>query len=206
MMTRNLYIVEDDDDVRSSLQSLMSVLPDMAIRGFRSGDAFLETVEQLDSGCLLLDLHMPGASGIDVLRAITLYRPRFVAVVLTGQGDVSLAVQAMKAGAIDFIEKPCDHGTLIKAVNLALAHQADSRNATERNEAAAAKLSLLSARERDVLVGLVNGRSNKAIAFELDISPRTVEIYRANMMEKLEVRSLSEALGIAFAAGWFPAS
>ncbi|RJF85732.1 response regulator transcription factor [Sphingomonas cavernae] len=205
MTTRNLYIVDDDDIVRSSLQSLMSVMPDMAIRGFRSGDAFLAAADALAPGCLLLDLHMPGTSGIDVLKAIGVHQSRFVAIVLTGQGDVSLAVLAMKAGAIDFIEKPCDHLALIQAIDLAFARQAHSSLEVARVEAAAAKLALLSSRERDVLRGLIDGRSNKAIAYDLDISPRTVEIYRAKVMEKLEVRSLSEALGIAFAGGWFPA-
>lgn len=205
-MTSNIYVVDDDDLVRGSLQSLLSVRHNQVVRGFPSGDAFLAAVDTLEPGCLLLDLHMPGASGIDVLKAIAHDHPKFVAVVLTGGGDVSLAVQAMKAGAVDFIEKPCEHMALIQAVDTALSRLAHSSLQAERAETAAAKLASLSARERDVLTGLIEGRSNKVIAFELDISPRTVEIYRAKLMEKLEVRSLSEALAIAFAAGLFPTS
>ncbi|WP_380874046.1 transcriptional regulatory protein FixJ [Sphingomonas sp. DBB INV C78] len=204
MTRRNIYIVEDDDLVRSSLESLVSVRPDVDVRSFASGDAFLAEIERLAPGCLVLDLHMPGKSGIDVLKVIGDDPARFVAIVLTGQGDVSLAVQAMKAGAVDFLEKPCSHRALMQALDTAIARLEHSSQEAMRVETATAKLALLSARERDVLKGLVEGRSNKVIAFDLDISPRTVEIYRAKLMEKLEVRSLSEALGIAFAAGMFP--
>lgn len=204
MTSHNIYVVDDDDVVRGSLQSLLSVKPDRSVRGFSSGDSFLTAADTLEPGCLLLDLHMPGVSGINVLKAIRADRPKFVAIVLTGGSDVSLAVQAMKAGAIDFIEKPCEHMALTQAVDTALAQLAHSSLQAERTKGATAKIASLSSRERDVLKGLIDGRSNKAIAFELDISPRTVEIYRAKLMEKLEVRSLSEALGIAFAAGLFP--
>nr|WP_315382981.1 response regulator [uncultured Sphingomonas sp.] len=202
-MTRTIYIVDDDDAVRASLHSLLSVRPDLIVRGYRSGDSFLEQEAELDPGVVLLDFHMPGSSGLDVL--IKLDRsPKFVPIVLTGQGNVGLAVQAMKAGALDFIEKPYEAEFLLKVIDQAFSKLEEDGEAAARTAGAEAKIAKLSPRETDVLKGLIEGRSNKIIAYELDISPRTVEIYRANLMEKLEVRSLSEALRIAFAAGLFP--
>jgi two-component system response regulator FixJ len=203
MSTRSIYIVDDDDAVRASLHSLLSVRPDTLIRGYKSGDAFLAVIDELDPGCILLDFHMPGSSGLDVLRAIAGNRD-FVAIILTGRGDISLAVEAMKAGAQDFIEKPYQFEELSSALLAAFAHLEQSHAEAGRLGAAAAKLEALSAREQDVLRGLIDGRSNKMIAYDLDISPRTVEIYRANVMTKLGVKSLSEALRIAFAAGLIP--
>ena len=202
-MTRTIYIVDDDDAVRASLHSLLSVRADLVIRSYRSGDAFLAEARELDSGVLLLDFHMPGASGLDVLHALN-GGSSFVPIILTGQGNVSLAVQAMKAGALDFIEKPYEADQLLSVVDNAFSRLEADSDAAARVDQAAAKIAKLSPRETDVLKGLIEGRSNKVIAYELDISPRTVEIYRANLMEKLEVRSLSEALRVAFAAGLFP--
>jgi two-component system response regulator FixJ len=202
-MTRTIYIVDDDDAVRASLHSLLSVRGDLLIRSYRSGDAFLEEADELDPGVLLLDFHMPGASGLDVLQVIG-QRPTFAAVILTGQGNVGLAVQAMKAGALDFIEKPYEADQLMQVIDTAFSRLEQNSDAAARVDTAKAKIAKLSPRECDVLMGLIEGRSNKVIAYELDISPRTVEIYRANLMEKLEVRSLSEALRVAFAAGLIP--
>ncbi|MET3713094.1 two-component system response regulator FixJ [Sphingomonas trueperi] len=202
-MTRTIYIVDDDDAVRASLHSLLSVRPDLIVRGYRSGDAFLEQEAELDPGVVLLDFHMPGSSGLDVLLKLD-RSPTFVPIVLTGQGNVGLAVQAMKAGALDFIEKPYEAEFLLKVIDQAFSKLEEDGEAAARTATAEAKIAKLSPRETDVLKGLIEGRSNKIIAYELDISPRTVEIYRANLMEKLEVRSLSEALRIAFAAGLFP--
>lgn len=204
-MTRTVYIVDDDDAVRASLHTLLSIRNDLLIRSYRSGDAFLQEVDDLDAGVVLLDFHMPGATGLDVLLTLN-KNPKFVAIVLTGQGNVGLAVQAMKAGALDFVEKPYEAEVLMQLVDTAFARLEQGSEAAARVNAAEAKIAKLSPRETDVLKGLIEGRSNKIIAYELDISPRTVEIYRANLMEKLEVRSLSEALRIAFAAGLFPNS
>ncbi|MFZ5746587.1 MAG: response regulator transcription factor [Pseudomonadota bacterium] len=203
-MTNTIYIVDDDDAVRASLHSLMSVRPDLVIRGFRTGDDFLGEAPELDPGVVLLDFHMPGSSGMDVLEAILPDAPKFAPIILTGQGNVTLAVQAMKAGALDFIEKPYEAEMLLRTVDAAFSRLAEDSQEAARVEEARVKVDKLSPRETDVLKGLIEGRSNKIIAYELDISPRTVEIYRANLMEKLEVRSLSEALRIAFAAGLFP--
>ncbi len=202
---RNIYIVDDDDAVRASLQSLLATRPNLLIRSFRSGDAFLTEVTELDPGVLLLDVHMPGSSGIDVLRSLPDQR-QFAAIVLTGQGNITLAVEAMKAGALDFVEKPYEHLALLQMVDNAFSRLETSSADAARVDAAKAKLARLSGRETDVLKGLIDGHANKVIAHHLDISPRTVEIYRAHLMEKLEVRSLSEALRIAFAAGLYPSS
>ena len=202
-MTRTIYIVDDDDAVRASLHSLLSVRSDLVIRTYRSGDAFLAEAEELDPGVLLLDFHMPGSTGLDVLRAMQ-GNSRFVAIILTGQGNVGLAVQAMKAGALDFIEKPYEADQLMMIIDTAFSRLEEDTESAARVDAAKGKIAKLSPRETDVLKGLIEGRANKVIAYDLDISPRTVEIYRANLMDKLEVRSLSEALRIAFAAGLFP--
>ncbi len=202
-MTRTVYIVDDDDAVRASLHGLLSVQPDLVIRGFRTGDAFLEELPELAPGVALLDFHMPGSSGLDVLRRLG-SDVRFPAVILTGQGNVTLAVEAMKEGALDFIEKPYEAEELLAIVDAAFSRLDQDSAEAARVQSATTKIDKLSPRETDVLKGLIEGRSNKIIAYDLDISPRTVEIYRANLMEKLEVRSLSEALRIAFAAGLFP--
>ena len=204
-MTRTIYIVDDDDAVRASLHSLLSVRSDLVIRSYRSGDAFLEDVAELEPGVVLLDFHMPGSTGLDVLRSIRGNR-RFAPIILTGQGNVTLAVQAMKAGALDFIEKPYEAEMLMRLVDTAFSRLEEDSGSAARVDAAKAKIAKLSPRETDVLMGLIEGQANKVIAYNLDISPRTVEIYRANLMEKLDVRSLSEALRIAFAAGLFPES
>ena len=202
---RNIYVVDDDDAVRASLQSLLATRPNLLIRSFRSGDAFLGDKDGLDPGVLLLDVHMPGASGIDVLHAIGGDR-KFASVILTGQGNIMLAVEAMKAGALDFVEKPYDHLALLETVEGAFARLEAASADAQRIEEARAKLDRLSGREADVLKGLIDGHANKVIAHTLNISPRTVEIYRAHLMEKLEVHSLSEELRLAFAAGLYPAA
>lgn len=202
-MTRAIYIVDDDAAVRASLHGLLSLQCDMIIRGYKSGDAFIEELADLDPGVVLLDFHMPGSTGLDILRVLN-RNPRFVPIILTGQGNVTLAVQAMKAGALDFVEKPYDVATLMSVIDHGFAELQHGSATEARVGAAKAKIASLSPREIDTLKGLIDGRSNKVIAHNLDISARTVEIYRANVMEKLGVRSLSEALRIAFAAGMLP--
>jgi two-component system response regulator FixJ len=204
-MTRSIYLVDDDDAVRASLHSLLSLRSDLVIRNFRSGDLFLAQAGELDPGALLLDYHMPGTHGLDVLRQVTGdYPDKYAIVILTGEGNIDLAVQAMKAGALDFLEKPYNADALLAVVDAAFDRIEHSAGAAAHTDQAKARIAALSPRERDVLMGLIEGRSNKAIAYDLTISPRTVEIYRANLMTKLGVRSLSEALRIAFAAGLIP--
>lgn len=199
-MMRSIYIVDDDDVVRASLYALLSVYENTVLRCFASGDAFLEQLPELTAAPVLLDMHMPGASGMDVLAQLR-DRPDLVPIILTGQGDIQLAVQSMKTGALDFLEKPYEPDHLLQLVDAAFARLEVTEQSRVRLDDAQKKIGRLSAREQDVLKGLISGMSNKVIAYELDISPRTVEVYRANMMEKLEVQSLSEALRIAFAAG-----
>jgi two-component system response regulator FixJ len=204
-MIRNIYLVDDDDAVRASLHSLLSLQSNLVVRSFRSGDLFLGDAGALDAGVLLLDFHMPGSNGIDVLHALRESDPtRFAPVILTGEGNVALAVEAMKAGALDFLEKPYEAETLLQVIDGAFSRLAHDSASAAHTESAKTKIDGLSPRERDVLMGLIEGRANKVIAYELDISPRTVEIYRANLMTKLGVRSLPEALRIAFAAGLIP--
>jgi len=201
-MTRSIYIVDDDDAVRASLHTLLSLRADMIVRSFRSGDQFIDALPQLDPGIALLDFHMPGTNGLDVLAALRAAESgRFAAIMLTGEGNVTLAVQAMKEGAVDFIEKPYEAAALLATVDAAFDHLEQESVALAHSAQARARIGALSPRERDVLMGLIEGRANKVIAHELDISPRTVEVYRANLMTKLAVRSLPEALRVAFAAG-----
>jgi two-component system response regulator FixJ len=200
---RSIYIIDDDEELRISLHRLLSLRSDLLIRSFPSGDAFLAQREELDPGVLLLDMNMPGATGLDVLRSIK-DQPRFLAIILTGQGNIEVATKAMKAGAVDFLEKPYDYQALTDVMESAFERLEQESAAAARVESAKGRVGQLSARERDVLKGLIEGHANKVIAHDLAISPRTVEIYRANLMAKLKVRSLSEALKIAFAAGLFP--
>lgn len=202
-MMRSIYIIDDDEELRISLHRLLSLRSDLLIRSFASGDAFLAQSAELDPGVLLLDMNMPGSSGLDVLRAIK-DQPRYLAIILTGQGNIEVATKAMKAGAFDFLEKPYEYQSLTDVMEGAFSRLEQESAAAARIEGARARIGQLSARERDVLRGLIEGHANKVIAHDLAISPRTVEIYRANLMAKLKVRSLSEALKIAFAAGMFP--
>lgn len=201
-MTRNIYLVDDDDAVRASLHGLLSLRSDLVVRNFRSGDQFLERATDLESGVLLLDFHMPGKNGLEVLHQLgSVSHARFLTIILTGEGNIDIAVQAMKAGAFDFLEKPYKADALLETIDKAFERMEHDSAGSAQIETARAKVAALSPRERDVLTGLIEGRSNKVIAYDLSISPRTVEIYRANLMTKMGVRSLSEALRVAFAAG-----
>ena len=197
---RSIYIVDDDQMVRSELYSLLSVYPNTLLRSFASGDDFLAELDDIQSALILLDMNMPGASGLDVL-AVIRDRQDLLPIVITGQGDTQMAVQAMKSGAVDFLEKPCEPKALLQTIDLAFENLEETEQVIARTGHAREKVSRLSARERDVLEGLIEGKSNKVIGYELDISPRTVEVYRGKMMDKLEVVSLPEALRVAFAAG-----
>jgi two-component system response regulator FixJ len=201
-MIRNIYLIDDDDAVRASLHGLLSLRSDLVVRNFRSGDQFLDGVAELESGVLLLDYHMPGKNGIEVLQQLGSSSPgRFLTIILTGEGNIDIAVQAMKSGALDFLEKPYKADALMEAIDKAFDRMEHDSAGSAQIETARAKVAVLSPRERDVLTGLIEGRSNKIIAYDLAISPRTVEIYRANLMTKMGVRSLSEALRVAFASG-----
>jgi two-component system response regulator FixJ len=198
---KQIYIVDDDEPVRKSLQSLLYMRSDLVVSGFSSGDEFLAAAAKLEPGVVLLDVHMTGASGLDVLAAVKTRDLPLVCVIITGHGNIAMAVDAMKAGAIDFLEKPYDHVSLIKTIERACDRLDQVEADAARVAAAQAAIARLAPREIDVLMGLILGKVNKVIAHELDISPRTVEVYRANLMTKLHVRTLPDALRIAFAAG-----
>jgi two-component system response regulator FixJ len=196
---RLIHLVDDDDAIRRSA-GFMLKSAGLRVRTYESGDALLKEASSLAPGCILLDIRMPGMDGLEVQQAL---RDRGIAlpvVIMTGHGDVTLAVQAMKAGAVDFIEKPFEKSVLLEAIERAFERLARSRAAKERANDAQVRLQALTPREREVLDGLAQGLPNKTIAYDLGISPRTVEIHRANLMTKLDVKSLSEALRIAFAA------
>lgn len=199
-MTYNLYIVDDDRAVRSSLCRLLSRSPAYTTFEFASGDAFLEQCPQLQPGVVLLDFHMDGTGGLDVLKAIRDLSDRFVIVMLTAHGGVQRSVEAMHCGAFDFLEKPYDPVVLLARIEEATAKLDAKCAATTARDAARDRLAVLSPREAEVLDGLLTGYSNKQIAWKLDISPRTTEIYRANMMQKLKVHLLVDALRIVFCA------
>jgi len=156
--------------------------------------------ETLKDGCILLDIRMPGMDGLEVQQALQEKGVLLPVIIMTGHGDVGLAVKAMKAGAVDFIEKPFAKETLISSIDESFQRLSRKEATDDRKKDANMRLQSLTPRERDVLEGLAQGLPNKTIAYDLGISPRTVEIHRANLMIKLGVRSLSETLRIAFAA------
>ena len=195
-----IHLVDDDEAIRHSA-SFMLRLAGYRVQTHKDGVSFLETLGKLEAGCILLDVQMPRMNGLLVQKELNARGCEMPVVVLTGHGDVSVAVQAMKAGAVNFVEKPYEKQVLLKALEEAREQlDTQSRGALQKADAEK-RLAHLTPRETDVLGGLVEGLTNKAIANSLDISPRTVEIHRANLMEKLGVDSLSAALRIAFAAG-----
>jgi two-component system response regulator FixJ len=199
MADAKVYLVDDELAVRRSI-SFMLKTAGMAVDVFESGEAFLKVAGSLDPGCVLLDVRLGGIDGLAVQQLLRDRGIMLPVIIITGHGDVGLAVRAMKAGAVDFIEKPFEKATLIGAIAQAQLHNQGIEQLHRLAAAAQAQLNVLTPRERDVLDGLVDGHSNKVVAYDLGISPRTVEIHRANLMAKLGVHSLSDALRIAFTA------
>jgi two-component system, LuxR family, response regulator FixJ len=194
-----VHVIDDDDALRESLAFLLSTAQ-IAVRSHASAAAFLEQLPAADLGCVITDVRMPGLSGIDLLKRLKERKIGVPVIVITGHGDVPLAVEAMKFGAVDFLEKPFDDEVLLASVQSALRErEGQSKRVTER-AVVEERLAMLSKRERDVLGGLVAGHANKQIAFDLGISPRTVEIYRANLMEKMRAASLSDLVRMALIA------
>src|SRR5260370_38697258 len=195
-----VHVIDDDEAVRQSIEFLLRIAG-VTARTYDSASAFLNALPTIDSGCIITDVRMPGISGIDLLRRLGEMRIKMPVIVITGHGDVPLAVEAMKIGAADFLEKPFDDELLLRSVRSALNRsQQNAARDAERAEVEA-RLSTLTNREREVLEGLVAGKPNKVIAFDLAISPRTVEIYRANVMTKMEAASLSELVRMALVIG-----
>ncbi len=195
-----IYVIDDDDAVRQSLEFLLKTAG-VKVRSFESGKAFLDVLSDIKSGCVLTDVRMPEITGIDVLKKIKEVNPDLPVIVITGHGDIALAVEAMKLGAVDFLEKPFDDDLLLGAVKTAVSRDADTGKRKAEIAGIHDKLAALSNRERQVLEGLVVGHANKTIAFDLGISPRTVEIYRANLMTKMAANSLSDLVRMAMMAG-----
>lgn len=186
-----VYIIDDDESARDSLEFLLDVA-EIRVRSFTSADAFLKSAPPLSGACVVTDVRMPGTSGVELAEQLKKRDDSVPVIVITGHADVPLAIQAMKAGAADFIEKPFDDEVLLAAIRKAMSASAgDAQTQQERREILE-RLALLSAREREVVDGLVDGKANKVIAFDLDISPRTVEVYRANAMMKMQAKTLSD--------------
>lgn len=195
-----VYVIDDDDAVRHSLEFLLKTA-DIKVRGFETAKDFLQALPTIKSGCIVTDVRMPEITGIDLLRRMKELNLDIPVIVVTGHGDIALAVEAMKIGAVDFIEKPFDDETILNSVRSALIKDADSMRQKAQHADINDKLAALSNRERQVLDGLVAGKANKVIAYDLAISPRTVEIYRANLMTKMSASSLSDLVRMAMTAG-----
>jgi two-component system response regulator FixJ len=195
-----VHVIDDDAAVRDSLAAVLCA-DGLAVKTYASASEFLDHVETAAAGCVVTDVHMPELSGLELLRRLNGRTRRFPVVVLTGQADVAMAVEALKNGARDFIEKPFESDSIIRAVRAALEDVTTSADLSTRHAESRARIESLSAREREVLDGLVAGRSNKMIAQALGISPRTVESYRANLMIKLQAQSLSELVRMAITSG-----
>jgi len=195
-----VFVIDDDQAMRDSLDFLLGAA-EFDVTLFESAQHFLDALPTVEFGCVVSDVRMPGIDGIELLKRLKADRRALPVVIMTGHGDVPLAVEAMKLGAVDFLEKPFEDDRLIGMIDIAL-KQAESG---ARNEAAvldiAARVESLSPRERQVMEGLVAGLSNKQIARDYDISPRTIEVYRANVMTKMQAGSLSELVRLAMRAG-----
>jgi len=195
-----VHIIDDDDAMRDSLEFLLRTAK-IEVRTYDSAAAFLKAMPDGATGCVITDVRMPGLSGIDLLRQLKARGSTIPVIVMTGHGDIQLAVEAMKIGAADFLEKPFDDEALLVSVRAAIDRlQKHAQRDTERADLNN-RLASLSVREREVLEGLVAGKANKVIAFDLGISPRTVEIYRAHVMTKMNAGSLSELVRMALLAG-----
>ena len=195
-----VYVIDDDEAMRDSLDFLLAAA-DFQVSLFKTALDFLEALPTLDFGCVVSDVRMPDIDGIELLKRLKAGGSLFPVVIMTGHGDVPLAVEAMKLGAMDFLEKPFEDDRLIGMIEAALRRAEPG----VKNEAATleiqSRIASLSPRERQVMDGLIAGLSNKLIAREYDISPRTIEVYRANVMTKMQAASLSELVRLAMRGG-----
>ena len=199
MSTNIVHLIDDDEAVRAALVFLLASAGH-SVRAYDSASAFLDSPVPLAPGCIVTDVRMPGLSGLDLQRTLTERRIFLPVIVITGHGDVPLAVAAMKNGAVDFIEKPFSDDTLLAAVEEGFARQARALAGAADAEAILARLRRLTPREAEVLDGLVQGLPNKSIAYDLNISARTVEIHRANLMEKMQAGSLPDLVRMVLTA------
>jgi two-component system response regulator FixJ len=200
---RFVYVVDDDDAVRDSAFRFLRIAGH-AGEAFASANAFLAALPRLQPGCVILDIHMPGLSGLEAQRILKERGSELPVIILTGAGDIGMAVQAMKNGAVEFIEKPYQDTALLSALDTGFAVLDTRLSQSAAREEAATAVARLTPRERQVLQGLLAGLPNKLIGYELGLSSRTVEVYRGKLMDKLGVRSLSAAVRMALAAGLEP--
>jgi two-component system, LuxR family, response regulator FixJ len=199
--TRRIFIVDDDEAIRDSMRVLLESVGFSEVTTFGSARDFLESARPRSGDCLLVDVHMPDMGGLELQAELAARGSGVAVIVMTGHGEVPIAVRAMKAGAIDFLEKPIAEDLLLDCVRRGLALGAARARQAEEIDETDRRLQSLTPREREVLEGMVQGRPNKVIAHDLGISPRTVEIHRARVMEKMEARSLSALIRMALAAG-----
>ena len=197
---KNVYVIDDDPAIRDSLDFLLGAAG-FSLRAFDSGQVFLDQLAKLEHGCVVTDMRMPGIDGMELLRRVNSGARKLPVIVMTGHGDVPLAVEAMKLGALDFLEKPFEDDRLIGMIETALSGQQNGSKSEAAMADMAARVASLTQRERQVIQGLVTGQSNKTIAREYNISPRTVEVYRANVMTKMQAGNLSELVRFALRAG-----
>jgi two-component system response regulator FixJ len=195
-----VHVVDDDEAMRQSMAFLLRTA-NIQVQTYEAAADFLNALPQAKAGCVVTDVRMPGMSGIELLHRLRKLKVSMPVIVITGHGDVPLAVEAMKGGAMDFIEKPFDDEVLLGAVRAAIGAHAKDSGRQAQKATINRRLASLSNREREVLEGLVAGHSNKTIAHDLGISPRTVEIYRANVMTKMEAGSLSDLVRMALVGG-----
>ena len=195
-----VYVIDDDEAKRDSLDFLLGAA-DFHVTLFESAHKFLDAISTVDFGCVVSDVRMPGIDGIELLKRLKASRNVFPVVIMTGHGDVPLAVEAMKLGAVDFLEKPFEDECIIGMIDVALRQAESNAQGEAMTHDIAARIASLSPRERQVMDGLIAGLSNKLIARDYDISPRTIEVYRANVMTKMQAGSLSELVRLAIRAG-----
>jgi two-component system response regulator FixJ len=199
-MPNKVYVIDDDEALRDSLLFLLDSAG-FEVTLFETAQQFLDTLPSLSFGCIVSDVRMPGIDGIELLKRLKAAHSAFPIVVMTGHGDVPLAVEAMKLGAVDFLEKPFEDDRLIAMIDTAIRQAEPAAKSEALTHDVAARVASLSPRERQVMDGLIAGMSNKLIAREYDISPRTIEVYRANVMTKMQANSLSELVRLAMRAG-----
>lgn len=194
-----VHVIDDDEAARMSLAFLLHCA-DLSAQSYESATDFLKAVPTMEHGCIITDVRMPEMNGLELIDRLKKLGVPDPVIVITGHADVPLAIQAMKAGVADFLEKPFDDNMILSAVRAALARETDLNHAKAERDRIVALLETLSQRESEVLERLVEGRANKVIAFDLDISARTVEVYRANVMTKMKAGSLSELVRMAMIA------
>lgn len=195
-----VFVVDDDDAVRDSVMLLLKSMG-LATEGYADGQAFLDAVDAKRAGCIILDVRMPGISGMDLQKKLNESGCSLPIIFITGHGDVPMAVEAMRAGAEEFLQKPFRDQDLLDRVHTALQRDQDNRAATTQRQDVQNRVAQLTGREREVFEQLVDGKSTKQIAAAFALSPRTVEIHRSRVLEKMGVRSIAELVKLALTGG-----